>query len=443
MHWYEMKLRGRGQTNSGVSQVCRPERVADIAKYLEQVGKNGIIARGSAGSYADQALNTDGAVMLSKRLACIRSFDPETGELVCEPGIMLKTITELYAPQGFMLATASDSGQYTLGGAIASNIVGQNAHKRMSLAKSVNWIDVVLADGTTVRASEKENETLFKAVVGGQGLIGIISLVSITLLKRPQENVLVEKRRVAHLDELMSLLKSVRKTADFCSVWIDTSAKPEAVGRGILKTACFTKDAAPASTFPLPKIKMTLPYLALHIAAMPLLKNLRYRLAAAQSQKIEPYEQFLYSSDNVRVFSNKGIYQLRVSFSEAEGPQALRRILTELAQTRIGACRAELVLTKEDTLSYLGSALRGYTLSLDFFRRKGLEDFLKHLIMVVGEHNGRVSLQDDALLEPRNLVLMYKNLEKFTKARNTFDPQRKFDSDFGRRLFSGEKKYEQ
>jgi len=38
------------------------------------------------------------------------------------------------------------------------------------------------------------------------------------------------------------------------------------------------------------------------------------------------------------------------------------------------------------------------------------------------------------------LVLMYKHLEKFTKARKEFDPQKKFDSDFGRRLFSGEKK---
>ena len=75
MHWYEMKLSGRGQTNSGVSQVCRPERVSDIAKYLEQVGRNGIIARGSAGSYADQTLNAGGAVMLTKRLDCIRSFD--------------------------------------------------------------------------------------------------------------------------------------------------------------------------------------------------------------------------------------------------------------------------------------------------------------------------------------------------------------------------------
>ncbi len=438
MHWYEMKLSGRGRTNSGVSQVCRPERAADIAKYLEQVGRNGIIARGSAGSYADQTLNAEGAVMLTKRLDCIRSFNSETGELICEPGVTLETITEIYAPQGFMLATATSSGRHTLGGAIAANIIGCNGHKRMSLAKSVNWIDVVLADGTTVRAGEKENDTLFKAVVGGQGLIGIISLVSITLLKRPQTNVSVEERRFTGLDELTAALKSVRKTADFCSAWIDTSAPVESVGRGILKTASFTKESRPVSTFSFPKTDLVWPAVFLHFTSLPVINGLRYRFKAAQKTTIDTYEHFLYSSDNVRTSFSKGVYQLRMSFSEVEAPQALRRILTELAQTRINACRAELVLTKEDTLSYLGTSLRGYTLCLDFFRRKGLNDFLKHLIVMAGEHNGRVSLCNDALMEPHNLVLMYKNLEKFIKARNTFDPQKKFDSDFGRRLFSGE-----
>ena len=168
MHWYEMKLDGRGHTSSALSQVCRPDRAADVPKYLEQVGKNGIIARGSGSSYADQAVNADGAVMMTGRLDCIRSFDEKTGELICEPGVTLKTITELYGPRGFMLATATRSGQHTLGGAIAANIVGQNGHKRTSLAKSVNWIDVVLANGETVRAGNSENADLFKAVIGGQ-----------------------------------------------------------------------------------------------------------------------------------------------------------------------------------------------------------------------------------------------------------------------------------
>ena len=443
MHWYEMKLDGRGHTSSALSQVCRPDRAADVPKYLEQVGKNGIIARGSGSSYADQAVNADGAVMMTGRLDCIRSFDEKTGELICEPGVTLKTITELYGPRGFMLATATRSGQHTLGGAIAANIVGQNGHKRTSLAKSVNWIDVVLANGETVRAGNSENADLFKAVIGGQGLIGVIVLISITLLKRPEENVVVERRRLSDLNELMESLKTARKTADFCTVWIDTSARSDAVGRCILTTASFTKDPATEPLFSFPKIKLPLPYPVLYFTSLPLFKNLRYRLSFSLGKKVEPYEKFLYPSDHVHLLSQKGVYQLQASFSEAEGPQAIRRILTELSQTRVSACRAVLVMTKEDTLSYLGSAQRGYTLVLDFIRRKGLEDFLKHLITVAGEHNGRVSVQDDALLEPRNLVLMYKHLEEFVKARETYDPQKKFDSNFGRRLFSKEKKNEQ
>lgn len=443
MHWYEMKLDGRGHTNPAVSQVCRPDRVADVAKYLEQVGKNGVVARGSGSSYADQAVNAGGAVMMSGRLDCIRSFDEKTGELVCEAGVTLKTITELFKGRGFMLSTATESGQHTLGGAIAANIVGRNGHRKMSLAKSVNWIDVVLANGETVRASSSENEDLFKAVVGGQGLIGVIVLVSITLLKRPEDNVRVEKRRLANLNELMEALKNAGKTADFCSAWIDTSARSDAVGRSVLTTASFTKDPVTVPLMSFPKIRFPLPYAAFYLSSLPFFKNLRYRLSSSFSQKVEAYEKFLYPSDNVRLFSQKGVYQLQVSFSEAEGPQAIRRILTELSQTRVSACRAVLVLTKEDTLSYLGSVQRGYTISLDFIRRKGLEDFLKHLITVACEHNGRVSLQDDALMEPRNLVLMYKRLEQFVKARDTFDPQKKFDSDFGRRLFAKERKNEQ
>ncbi len=442
MHWYEMKLSGKGRTSSSVGRVCRPERIADVPKYLEQVGKNGIVVRGSASSYADQTLNTDGAVMMSGRLDCIRSFNEETGELICEPGVTLETITRLYGARGFMLATASGSGQHTLGGALGANIVGQNGHKKTSLACSVNWMDVVLADGQIVRASLEENEDLFRSVIGGQGMIGIIVLVSINLLKKPALNVVVEKRRITNLNDLIESLRTVRKSCDFCSVWVDTSARSDAIGRGILKTASFTKDPVDVSLFSVPKRRFSLPQFVLHMASWSFFQNLRYHFFS-DTKTVTSYEEFLYPSDYVRVFSSKGVYQLQISFSEAEGPQALRRILTELSQSRITACRAVLVLTKKDRLSYLGFALHGYTISLDFIRRKGLEDFLKHLITIATEHNGRVSLQDDALLEPRNLIMMYDCWDKFVKVRETLDPQKKFDSDFARRLFVREKKNEQ
>lgn len=434
MHWYQMKLLGRAQTHSSDSQVCRPDTVADVSKYMEQVGKSGIIARGSGSAYADQALNSGGAVMMSDRLDRIRSFDEKTGELVCEPGLTLETITHLFAPRGFMFPIATGSGRRTLGGAIASNLFGMNCRKKAALSQTIKWMDIVLADGSTVRADKQNNADLFSAVIGGQGLIGFISLISITLSKRPDRNVHVVRRRCANLDALLDALRDARKSADFCVAWVDTSARGAAVGRSVLKTASFTADPVSGSLVSMPKIKRGLPRFMLNLAAMPLIKDIRYRLSSGNSDRIIPYEDFIYPSDHFGVVSPKNVYQLRFSFSEAEGPQAIRQILTELSEMRIHACRAVVQPTADETVADLAFPMRGYCLSLDFIRRKGLEEFLRHLMMIACEHKGRVALCNDALMEMRFLFRMYKGLEAFTAARKKYDPQEKFDSDFARRV---------
>lgn len=444
MHWYQMKLKGSGQIHTSESQVCRPERISDIPKYMEQVGKNGIVARGLGTSYADQTLNSDGAVMMFDRLDRIRSFDESTGELICEAGITLGEITELFGSRGYMVPIATVSGNHTLGGAISSNLIGSNSFKKSYFSKCINWMDVVLSADKTVRASAKENADLFSAVIGGQGLIGFISLLSITLLKRPEENVSVVRRRFENLDELLDALRESRKTADYCTAWIDTSVRKEAlIGRSVLKTATFTKEEAPVPFFGKAKRKIPLPNFMLKVMSWPWFKDIKYRMASANVTKVEPYETFLYPADSLRIESQKGVYQVRLSFSEAEGPQAIRRILMELSRTRIGTCRASLMLTKEDSVPDFSFAVRGYSLSLDFYRRKGLEEFLAHILTLAGEHKGRVSLQNDALLEGRNLLRMYKGLDTFISAKKKYDKSKKFASDLGRRLFSMEKSNEQ
>ena len=408
MHWYQMKLLGRAQTHSSDSQVCRPDTVADVSKYMEQVGKSGIIARGSGSAYADQALNSGGAVMMSDRLDRIRSFDEKTGELVCEPGLTLETITHLFAPRGFMFPIATGSGRRTLGGAIASNLFGMNCRKKAALSQAIKWMDIVLADGSTVRADKQNNADLFSA--------GIV------------------RRRYPNLDALLDALRDARKNADFCVAWVDTSARGNAVGRSVLKTASFTADPVSGSVLSMPKIKRGLPRFMLNLAAMPLIKDIRYRLSSGNSDRIIPYEEFIYPSDHFGVVSPKNVYQLRLGFSEAEGPQAIRQILTELSEMRIHACRAVVQPTADETVADLAFPMRGYCLSLDFIRRKGLEEFLRHLMMIACEHKGRVALCNDALMEMRFLFRMYKGLEAFTAARKKYDPQEKFDSDFARRV---------
>ena len=102
---------------------------------------------------------------------------------------------------------------------------------------------------------------------------------------------------------------------------------------------------------------------------------------------------------------------------------------------------ATLMPLKEESSADLSFPMKGYCLSLDFTRRHGIEEFLIHLETIAAEHRGRISLQNDALLEPRNLQRMYKKLDDFKKTLATYDPHKKFDSGFARRLgLKGEQK---
>ena len=449
MHWNQMKLKGWGRTHTGVSQVCRPERTADISKYMEQVGKNGIIARGLGRSYADQTVNDDGAVMMVRRMDRIRSFDDVKGELVCEPGVTLRMMTELFGPRGFMVPVSTGSGFHTLGGAIAADIFGSNSHKRGTIGKYINWMDIVLATGETVRTSPSENAALFSATLGGMGLTGFIALVSITLPKKPAPNIAVTRQHVDNLDALMALLKERRRDSDFCYAWVDTLARGNAIGRSILTTAKFTDDPVRTSFFRRPRIKLPfyLPNFIVNATTSSFINDIYYRFFASDRPKTIPYESFLYPKDRFlgweKTRGKKGFYQFRFAFSEAEGPQAIRRILTEVSRTRVGSFMATLQLLKEESPAEMSFPMKGYCLSLDFVRRRGIEEFLKHLETIATEHRGRIALQNDGLLAPRNLPRMYRHFDDFKKALLLYDPQKKFDSDFGRRLFLKEKQNEQ
>lgn len=449
MHWNQMNLKGWGRTNSGVSQVCRPDRIADISKYMEQVGKNGIIARGLGRSYADQALNEDGAVMLFRRMDRIRSFNEKTGELICEPGITLRDITELFSARGFMFPVTPATGFHTLGGAIAVDIFGSNAHKKSTIAKHINWLEIVTADGETVRADNQSNKDLYTATLGGMGLTGFISLVSISLLKRPAPNVLISSKRVSNLDDLLSAMRNCRKENDFGFAWIDSTAKGNDIGRAVLTTGKFTEDPVKIPPFSMPRIKLPfyLPNFLTGPTFSSFINDMNYRFFAPRGTKIIPFEKFLYPKDRFlgweKSRGTKGFYQFRFSFSEAEGPQAIRRILAEVSRTKIGSFIATLQLLKEESPADMSFSMKGFCLSLDFIKQPGIEENLKHLETIAMEHKGRISMQNDALMASRNLMRMYKNYDTFKKTLAHYDPQKKFDSDFARRLSLKEKYNEQ
>jgi decaprenylphospho-beta-D-ribofuranose 2-oxidase len=78
--------------------------------------------------------------------------------------------------------------------------------------------------------------------------------------------------------------------------------------------------------------------------------------------------------------------------------------------------------------------MRGFTLALDFRRRRGIEALLAKLSSITRDHGGRVYLAKDALLSPDLFRAMYPKVGAFEEVLRRVDPDAQFTSDQARRL---------
>lgn len=78
-------------------------------------------------SYGDSSLSRN--VILTRRLSAILNFDPDTGIVICESGVSLSDLIDVFLPWGWFLSVTPGTKYITVGGAIAGDVHGKNHHK--------------------------------------------------------------------------------------------------------------------------------------------------------------------------------------------------------------------------------------------------------------------------------------------------------------------------
>jgi FAD/FMN-containing dehydrogenase len=74
---------------------------------------------GNGRSYGDSCHNDAGRLVPMRPGSAIRAFDPDTGLLTADAGVLLSEILTLVMPHGYFLEVTPGTAQVTLGGAIA------------------------------------------------------------------------------------------------------------------------------------------------------------------------------------------------------------------------------------------------------------------------------------------------------------------------------------
>lgn len=114
-----MKLTAWGRYSIIDAQPLTPGN--DLGSQVSSISP--IIPLGNGRSYGDSALAATFVPMLSRNR--LLAFDEKTGLLICESGVLLSEILDLFVPNGWFLKVTPGTKLITVGGAIASDVHGK------------------------------------------------------------------------------------------------------------------------------------------------------------------------------------------------------------------------------------------------------------------------------------------------------------------------------
>jgi FAD/FMN-containing dehydrogenase len=156
--------------------------VGDVAAAVRFAAASGLrVAVQGTGHGAPARVPIDESVLLL-RMDRLDAVEVDTAGRRCraEGGALWGAVTERAAPRGLaaLHGSSPDVGVvgYTLGGGI-----GWLARKHGLASNSVLAMEVVLADGSVVRASAEEHADLFWALRGGGGSFGVVTAIEFAL----------------------------------------------------------------------------------------------------------------------------------------------------------------------------------------------------------------------------------------------------------------------
>lgn len=154
----------------GVVEVSNEAHVAQALAFARAQGLKVSIAavRHSMGGQAFD----DNALVLDMRRFNHVAVDPDAMTMTVQPGATWHDIQNILHPR-FAVKAMQSTDIFSVGGSISVNAHGMD-HRAGSVAGSIRSLRVMLADGSVKTCSRDEGPDLFRHVVGGYGLFGVV-----------------------------------------------------------------------------------------------------------------------------------------------------------------------------------------------------------------------------------------------------------------------------
>lgn len=462
---FRERVDGWGLAVGGYSQLFRPTQVEefgevfDVARALHRT----VGLRGAGRCYGDAALNTDGIVLDTSACNRILSFDPASGLIEMEPGVTVGQMWRTTIPYGWWPPVVPGTMTPTLGGVASANIHGKNNWRYGPLGEHIRSFDLLLPTGESMTCTPTQNPECFFAVLGGFGMFGLITRLTLQLKRVYSGHLMVEPVVTHNLTEMLDVFAAHQESADYMVGWVDCVNGGSALGRGLIHLAWYLPEGADAEPHEslrvaaqdLPsRILGVFPKSLVPLVAAPLVNNFGVGLvnqAKWWSSNLElrghrywqTHAGFAFLLDYVPnwrgMYRPDGLIQYQCFVPKEAAAEVFGRIVK---RCRLMGLPSYLGVTKRHRPDpfLLSHAVDGYSLALDFKvtrnTRKDLWALLQSLDAIVLEAGGRFYFAKDLTLQADRIGLIWpeSTLGTARKLKNECDPEHLLQTDLSRRL---------
>ena len=435
--------------SASVHAIESPDTISAIGDVVDRARKHhlGVCSAGTIHNLGGHAF-LDGAVVLDmRRFRRILALDRENKRIKVESGITWDKIQEAVNPVGLAVQAMQSDNNFTVGGSLSSNAHGRDLHAS-TVIESVLGFRMMLADGSVVPVSRTENRELFRLVIGGYGLFGIILDVDLALVDNQVFHQSSELISLRALEQHFNQKIRTDPTAEFFVG--RPSIAPRNFFEDIIVTVWRRSDAHAAGVFQLTHER--------HVRRDRFLFGLSRRYAWGKALRWEAEKLCSFHPPARGIVSRNNAMRppvTAIKMFEYDSPNdtdviqeffvPIHRFVAFLEAMRglLRGSQANLLgltirYVKLDTESFLSYAPHGEVLAAVLYinepisaeGRAKAHTLIQRLTRLALQHEGTFYLTYARDLELDDLRNAYPRIDAFFQAKHHFDPENRFTSRF-------------
>jgi delta24-sterol reductase len=193
------------------------DKVAAVAKQIRSYYGTGTpfkVFHGSTNSTRILSFRKSEMVDVSN-LTDVLSIDTDRRTALVESNVPMDRLVKATLAHDLLPPVVTEFPGITVGGGIQGGAGESSSFKWGFFNQAVNWVEYILADGSTIRTSPNKHADLFYGAAGSCGTLGVISAVEIQLIPAKKFVQLTYLPVTSFSDALQTLRQAIGEAHDF------------------------------------------------------------------------------------------------------------------------------------------------------------------------------------------------------------------------------------